>query len=82
MMAEYDAYAARVGVLEVPDGYDQTAQLTTNRVHDLVRANWPGLTAIMLLLLGGAFWGCHRASRARLAGLARVSVTAPARPWP
>ncbi|MEQ8282510.1 MAG: sulfatase-like hydrolase/transferase [Parvibaculum sp.] len=62
MMAEYDAYAARVGVLEVPDGYDQTAQLTTNRIHDLVRANWPGLTAIMLLLLGGAFWGCHRAS--------------------
>lgn len=62
MMAEYDAYAARVGVLEVPEGYDQTAQLTTNRIHDQVRANWLALTIFVLLLLGGAFWACHRAS--------------------
>ena len=62
MMAEYDAYAARVGVLEVPEGYDQTAQLTINRVHDQVRANWPGLTILALLLLGGAYWACVRLS--------------------
>ena len=62
MMAEYEAYASRVGVLEVPEGYNQTAQLTINRVHDQVRANWPSLTILTLLLLGGAFWGCHRAS--------------------
>ncbi|MDO8838060.1 MAG: arylsulfatase [Parvibaculum sp.] len=62
MMAEYDAYAARVGALDVPAGYNQIAQLTTNSVHDQVRANWPGLTVLALLLLGAAFWGCHRAS--------------------
>lgn len=64
MLAEYAAYAERVGVREVPEGYDQTAQLTTNRVHDQVRANWPVLTVLVLLLLGGVFWGCVRASPA------------------
>ncbi|ABS63628.1 sulfatase [Parvibaculum lavamentivorans DS-1] len=56
MMAEYEAYAARVGVREVPEGYDQTAQLTTNRIHDQVRENWPGLAVLALLVLGGLVW--------------------------
>lgn len=62
MMAEYDAYAARVGALEVPKGYNQITQLTTNRVHDQLWANWPAVLAVLLLVLGGAFWGCVRAS--------------------
>ncbi|MDP2125019.1 MAG: arylsulfatase, partial [Parvibaculum sp.] len=62
MMAEYDAYAVRVGALDVPAGYNQIAQLTINSVHDQLRANWPVLTVLALLLLGVAFWGCHRAS--------------------
>ena len=55
MMAEYEAYAARVGVLEVPEGYDQMAQLTTNRIHDQLREKWPALVALVLAL-GGLVW--------------------------
>ncbi|MEX0840089.1 MAG: arylsulfatase [Parvibaculum sp.] len=55
MMAEYEAYAARVGALEVPDGYDQTAQLTTNRVNDQLAEKWPVLVLIVLAL-GGLVW--------------------------
>lgn len=55
MMAEYEAYAARVGALEVPEGYDQMAQLTKNRIHDQLRARWPGLV-VAILILGGLIW--------------------------
>ncbi|MEQ8268948.1 MAG: arylsulfatase [Parvibaculum sp.] len=55
MMAEYEAYAARVGALEVPDGYDQMAQLTTNRLHDQLREKWPVLV-LLVLALGGLVW--------------------------
>lgn len=55
MMAEYEAYAARVGALEVPEGYDQMAQLTTNRVHDQLSEKWPVLV-LLVLALGGLVW--------------------------
>ncbi len=55
MMAEYEAYAARVGALEVPDGYDQMAQLTTNRVHDQLSEKWP-VIVLLVLALGGLVW--------------------------
>lgn len=55
MMAEYEAYAARVGALEVPEGYDQMAQLATNRVHDQLSEKWPVLV-LLVLALGGLVW--------------------------
>lgn len=55
MMREYEAYAASVGALEVPAGYQQMKQLTVNRLHDrrgqLVVA---GLVAAGIL--GGLVW--------------------------
>lgn len=55
MMAEYEAYTARVGVREVPEGYDQMAQLTVNRMHDQLMAKWPVLV-LLVLALGGLVW--------------------------
>ena len=34
MMKEYEDYASSVGVLEVPEGYEQMKQLTINRLYD------------------------------------------------
>ena len=49
LMAEYRAYAERVGALEVPDGYDPMRQLLINRVHDLALRWAPALVAIAIV---------------------------------
>lgn len=66
MMREYEAYAARVGVLEVPEGYEQM-----KRVAALTREKrmgrlfpWAGLAVLLLAgAIGGAVY--YRRRRAR-----------------
>lgn len=54
MMAEYRAYAQRNGVLEMPDGYDSTAQIGKNTLRKLA-ARYAGVLAaagaVLLVLL-------------------------------
>jgi arylsulfatase/uncharacterized sulfatase len=59
MVADYDAYAKRVGVLAMPEGYDSAAQTAKNNVSKML-ANYPwlyGMMAGMALLVGLAAWG-------------------------
>ena len=39
MLADYEAYAARVGVLEVPAFYSPARQLLINYLYDRAKAN-------------------------------------------
>lgn len=58
MLAEYAAYAKRVGVLEMPEGYDSIKQVTRN-VGARLLSNYPWLYAVLgaaLLVLGAAIW--------------------------
>jgi arylsulfatase A-like enzyme len=55
LRAEYDAYAARVGVLEMPEGYAQMKQLSLNWMEKhRTTAILSGL--VILALLGGLIW--------------------------
>jgi arylsulfatase/uncharacterized sulfatase len=65
LMAEYRAYAERVGALEVPDGYDPMRQLLINRVHDLALRWAPSLLAIGVALVAAIAWLVQRARRRR-----------------
>ncbi len=56
LMTDYRAYAKRVGVLEVPDGYDPLRQALSNRLHDLAWRLAPVLAPIALALLGAMTW--------------------------
>ena len=66
MKKEYESYAASVGALEVPAGYEQMKQLTVNRLHD---RRWTmmaaGLFALVLLagLVALAVLGIRRLLR-------------------
>ena len=63
MLADYEAYAQRNGVLELPPGYDPQAQVAHNtRMKSYQRYWWiyAGIVAIGLLLLGGVFWLVRR----------------------
>jgi arylsulfatase A-like enzyme len=58
LLAEYSAYANRVGVLEMPEGYDSMAQVTRNVGARLLN-NYPWLYAVLgavLLVLVAAVW--------------------------
>ncbi|MEZ5559184.1 MAG: sulfatase-like hydrolase/transferase [Pseudomonadales bacterium] len=64
LLADYAAYADRVGVLEVPEGYQQMRQLAANLAHDL-RQRYGGLVVGVLLVLVGTVWlGWRRRSSA------------------
>lgn len=63
MLADYEAYAQRNGVIEMPPGYDPQAQVAHNtRMKSYQRYWWiyAGIAAIGLLLLGGVFWLVRR----------------------
>lgn len=66
MRAEYDAYAERVGVLEMPEGYAQMKQLTLNLVEEnKIAIILSGVVA--LVLLGGFIWLCWLGARRMMA---------------
>lgn len=68
MLDEYAAYAKRVGVLEMPEGYDSIAQVTRNTGTRLL-SNYPWLYGVLgglLLVLAALVWLTARSVRALL----------------
>jgi arylsulfatase A-like enzyme len=68
LLDEYSAYAQRVGVLEMPEGYDSAAQIVHN-VGARLLTNYPWLYGVLgaaLLVFGGGIWLGLRAIRALL----------------
>ena len=51
LMADYEAYAERVGVLELPGSYSPTRQLTINAIYDRLRDNLVSLSLAGIALL-------------------------------
>lgn len=67
LLAEYDAYAKRVGVLPMPEGYDSRAQVNRNIAARLL-GNYPwlfGLLGAILLGIVAAIWLALRHLRRR-----------------
>jgi arylsulfatase A-like enzyme len=70
MLADYEAYAARNGVLALPPGYDPQAQVARNTRMKTYQHYWyiyAGIVAAGLLLLGGLIWLVLRLFRKRAA---------------
>jgi arylsulfatase/uncharacterized sulfatase len=68
LLAEYSAYAARVGVLDMPEGYDSRAQIARN-VGARLFANYPWLyvvAATVLLAFAAFVWLALRRIRSAL----------------
>jgi arylsulfatase/uncharacterized sulfatase len=68
MLAEYAAYAERVGVLEMPEGYDSMKQVTRN-VGARLLTNYPwlyGVLGVALLGLVVVAWLALRGMRGLL----------------
>lgn len=65
MVAEYDAYAARVGVLAMPKDYDSAQQTATNNIRKMF-ANYPWIYGVMaggIVIAGLVIWGLFRVLR-------------------
>ena len=59
LLADYAAYAERVGVLEVPAGYNSVAQVEKNMTAAVLKRNMPKIIAFGiggLLLIAGSIW--------------------------
>lgn len=68
LLAEYSAYAAQVGVLDMPEGYDSRAQIARN-VGARLFANYPWLyvvAATVLLAFAAFVWLALRRIRSAL----------------
>jgi arylsulfatase/uncharacterized sulfatase len=68
MLAEYAAYAERVGVLPMPEGYDSRVQVVRNTGARLL-ANYPWLYGVLggiVLVFGASIWLVLRQLRALL----------------
>jgi arylsulfatase A-like enzyme len=52
MLAEYQAYSKRVGVLEVPEGYDSLKEITRNTLARQFKAYWMQLFVLLAVTLG------------------------------
>lgn len=62
LLADYADYAARVGVLEMPDGYDSLEQVEANTLKKLLkRYGW--MLAVLAALLIGLLYGLWRLIR-------------------
>jgi arylsulfatase/uncharacterized sulfatase len=59
MLAEYQAYSKRVGVLEVPEGYDSLKEITRNTLARQFKAYWMQLV-VLLTVTVGLIWGAVR----------------------
>ena len=62
MLHEYRLYANRVGVLELPDGYQVEQQIVRNIAAKLISFYWGWMLAGLLVLLL-AIWGAWRGMR-------------------
>ncbi len=62
LRADYDAYAARVGVLEMPAGYDSQKQIARNAVAKQLEFYWWVLLILAVVLLA-VLWGVWRVVR-------------------
>ena len=65
LVADYNAYAERVGVLAMPEGYDSVKQTAKNNIVQML-TNYPWLYGVMAglaLLAGLAVWGLIRLLR-------------------
>lgn len=70
LVNEYAAYSARVGVLEVPAGYNSAKEIARNTMARQLKAYWKQLVVVALLvlvILGGAAWLVIRLLRRRKA---------------
>ncbi len=59
MQADYAAYANRVGVLDVPAGYNSVAQVEKNMTAAVIKRNMPKIVGFGiggLLLIAGVIW--------------------------
>ncbi|MBY9067518.1 arylsulfatase [Hyphomonas sp. WL0036] len=59
LQADYAAYAARVGVLEVPAGYNSVSQVQKNMTAAVLKRAMPKMIALAIggiILLGGLIW--------------------------
>lgn len=68
LQADYAAYADRVGVLEVPAGYNSVAQVEKNMTAAVLKRAMPKIIAFSiggLLLLGGIIWLLYNILRKR-----------------
>lgn len=65
MLADYDAYEASHGVLEMPEGYEYIRQMTLYTGLAVVKRSWPILLGSMLLVAGGSIWLIRRRRRSR-----------------
>ena len=65
LMTDYRAYARRVGVLEVPDGYEPMKQIGINWLHDLALRWAPSAIAATIVFIGAIGWLVRRARRRR-----------------
>lgn len=71
LQADYAAYAERVGVLEVPAGYNSVAQVEKNMTAAVLKRAMPRIIAFSiggLLLLGGIIWFLYNILRKRKKG--------------
>ncbi|MEZ6011579.1 MAG: arylsulfatase [Hyphomonas sp.] len=59
LLAEYDAYSKRVGVIEVPEGYDSLKEITRNTMARQLKAYWMQLV-VLLAIIGGVLWLAFR----------------------
>ncbi|MEL6956458.1 MAG: arylsulfatase [Pseudomonadota bacterium] len=62
MLHEYRLYANRVGVLELPDGYQVEQQIVRNITRKLIGFYWGWILAGLVVLLLGV-WGAWRGTR-------------------
>lgn len=79
MVADYDAYAKRMGVLPMPEGYDSVAQTAANNIKQM-RQNYPWLYGVMAgvaLLAGLILWGLIRGVRRLFRRTAARNETVP-----
>lgn len=71
MLSEYDAYAKRVGVLDMPEGYSSSAQVIENtnkrmlEFYPWIRLIVWGVPLAILTLLGLGIWWIVRRRRAK-----------------
>lgn len=52
LLEEYGAYSNRVGVLEVPEGYDSLKEITRNTLARQFKAYWMQLVVLLAVVIG------------------------------